>query len=112
MSIISAGRHVVIFTRQFSLIVLGYNKIKRCQAGCGFITYRMIADGELIQKYKQNITTSFEVFTAVVFKVEFLWVVTPCSVVVGHRRFGEHAAFIFIRFRELIYNKSIKLAAV
>jgi hypothetical protein len=28
--------------------------------------------------------TRFEAFTAVMFQVEFVWVVTPCSVVVGY----------------------------
>jgi len=32
--------------------------------------------------------TSFEAFTAVMFQVEVLWVVTPYSAVVGYRRFG------------------------
>jgi len=31
---------------------------------------------------------NFEVITAVKIHLEFLCVVTPCSVVVGHRRFG------------------------
>jgi len=30
---------------------------------------------------------SFEAFTAVIFQVEILWVVTPCSVVVRYQRF-------------------------
>jgi len=30
----------------------------------------------------------FEFFTAVKIQFEVLWVVTPCSVVVGYRRFG------------------------
>jgi len=30
---------------------------------------------------------AFEVFTAVKIQVEVFWVVTPCSVVVGYRRF-------------------------
>jgi hypothetical protein len=30
----------------------------------------------------------FEVFTAVKIQVQVYWVLTPCSVVVGYRRFG------------------------
>jgi hypothetical protein len=30
-----------------------------------------------------------EAFTAVIFEVEVFWVVIPCSVVVGYRRFGD-----------------------
>jgi hypothetical protein len=30
----------------------------------------------------------FEVFTAVKIQIEVFWVVTPCSVVLGYRRFG------------------------
>jgi len=33
-------------------------------------------------------STRFEVFTAVKIQVEVFWVVTPCSVAVGHQRFG------------------------
>jgi len=32
---------------------------------------------------------SFEAFTSVMIQVEVLWVVPPCDVVVGYRRFGE-----------------------
>jgi len=32
--------------------------------------------------------TRFEVFTVVKIQVEFFWIVTPCSYVVGYRRFG------------------------
>jgi hypothetical protein len=31
---------------------------------------------------------SFKALTAVMFQVEIFWVVTPCSAVVGYRRFG------------------------
>jgi hypothetical protein len=36
--------------------------------------------------YKHVTVASFEAFT-VMFQVEVLWFVTPCSVVVGYRRF-------------------------
>jgi hypothetical protein len=32
---------------------------------------------------------TFEAFTAAMFQVEVLWVVTPCSVVVGYQRFRD-----------------------
>jgi hypothetical protein len=35
----------------------------------------------------QIVHLSFEAFTAVI-QVEVFWVATPCSVVVGYRRFG------------------------
>jgi len=31
---------------------------------------------------------NFEVFVAVKFQVEIFWVMTPCSVAAGYRRFG------------------------
>jgi len=33
-------------------------------------------------------SAKFEVFTAVKIEVEFFWVVTPCSVMVGYQHFG------------------------
>jgi hypothetical protein len=36
----------------------------------------------------------FKAFMAM-FQVKVLWVVMPCSVVVGYHRFGGHAAYIF-----------------
>jgi hypothetical protein len=39
----------------------------------------------LVQTPRGNV--NFEAFTAVMFEVEVFWVVTPCSVAVGYRRF-------------------------
>jgi hypothetical protein len=39
---------------------------------------------------------SFEAFTAVTFQVEVVWVVTPCSVVVGYHRFrGPRCLYLY-----------------
>jgi len=41
------------------------------------------------------IVKSFEAFTAAMFQVEVLWVVTPCNIVIGYQRFEEYAISIF-----------------
>jgi len=41
----------------------------------------------LFSKISLRFSVSFKTFTAVVVQVEVLWVVTPCSVVIGYQRF-------------------------
>jgi hypothetical protein len=52
-----------------------------------------------------NITSlaNFEAFTAML-QVEVVWVVTPCSVVVGYQRSEVHAASIFTLKVEAAWN--------
>jgi hypothetical protein len=40
-----------------------------------------------------HLDASFKGFTVVMIKVEVFWVVTPCSIVVGYRRFGGPCCF-------------------
>jgi hypothetical protein len=54
----------------------------------GYVVDALISERIFIFRVTKITLASFETFTAVMFQVEVFWIVTPCSVVVGYRRFG------------------------
>jgi hypothetical protein len=70
------GENCLEASKKFSLILWRRPSPK---LGCG---------AKRRERDKLPITVAnFEAFTAVMFQVEVFWVVTPCGVVVGYRRF-------------------------